>query len=94
MVDGLRLSHNMAMILQSITGGHRYAYAIVAATGLPSGTIYPALRRLEEEGFVGPEWEAQPQRKSFRLTRAGETALESCRQRYPLLAKLAKVQDL
>lgn len=97
MPDGLRLSHNLAMILQTIGAGQTYAYTILAATGLPSGTIYPALRRLEEEGLLHAEWEpaadARPPRKSYRLTHAGETALEACRQRYPLLAKLAEVQD-
>jgi PadR family transcriptional regulator PadR len=98
MADGLRLSHNLAMILQTIAAGHRYAYTILAATGLASGTVYPALRRLEEEGLLRAEWEpaadtAGPPRKAFRLTRAGEASLEAARQRYPLLAKLAEVKE-
>ena len=100
MPDGLRLSHNLAMILQTIGAGHIYAYTILAATGLPSGTIYPALRRLEEEGFIHSLWEPQPAgdtrppRKTFQLTQAGDSALETARKRYPLLAKLAEVEDV
>lgn len=92
MADGLRLSHNLAMILQTIAADHRYAYTIVSTTGLPSGSIYPALRRLEEDGLVHSEWEAQPPRKAYQLTHDGEVALETCRKRYPLLARLAGVQ--
>lgn len=98
MPDGLRLSHNLAMILQTIGAGQIYPYTILAVTGLPSGTVYPALRRLEEEELIRADWESAhtpgPPRKSFRLTRAGETALAAARQRYPLLAKLAEVQDV
>ena len=99
MPDGLRLSHNLAMILQTIGAGQSYAYTILGATGLPSGTIYPALRRLEEEELVRAEWEspadaAGPPRKSFRLTGTGETALAAARQRYPLLTRMAEVKDV
>jgi len=33
-----------------------YGFALAEATGLPSGTIYPILRRLEEDGFVKSRW--------------------------------------
>jgi PadR family transcriptional regulator PadR len=29
-----------------------YGYELVQATGLPSGSVYPILRRLEDRGFV------------------------------------------
>jgi Predicted transcriptional regulators len=29
----------------------------MAATGLPSGTIYPILRRLQDAGWVTADWE-------------------------------------
>ena len=84
------------MILQAIEVGCGYGFSIMEATGLPSGTVYPAVRRLETEGLVTSRWEKQsiadaeqrPVRKYYRITRAGETTLEASRKRYPLLAKL------
>lgn len=100
-----RLSHTSAMILQAIGAGYVYGYNVMDATGLPSGTIYPALRRLEREELIRSEWERKsvanaelrPPRKYYKLTRSGEAALEASRKRYPLLAKLTpseEVQDL
>jgi DNA-binding PadR family transcriptional regulator len=70
-------------------------------TGLPSGTVYPALRRLEREELIQSQWERQPiadagqrpPRKYFKLTRSGEDALDVSRKRYPLLAKLAPAEE-
>ena len=42
------------------------------------GSLYPALHRLEEQGWVSAEWgvsEANRQAKFYRLTRAGEKQL-------------------
>jgi PadR family transcriptional regulator PadR len=42
------------------------------------GSLYPALHRLEERGWVSSEWgvsEANRQAKFYRLTRAGERQL-------------------
>lgn len=90
-----KLSHTAAMILQVIWCGGVYGYSIMEATGLPSGTVYPALRRLEQDGLIRAQWERQsiadaeqrPPRKYYKLAAAGKTALEISRKRYPLLAK-------
>jgi DNA-binding PadR family transcriptional regulator len=93
------------MILQAISAGHIYGYTIMEVTGLPSGTVYPALRRMESEQLIRSHWERQsladaeqrPARKYYRLTAAGSTALETSRKRYPLLAALvpaAKGEDV
>ena len=92
------LSHTSAMILQTIHTGCLYGFSVMEATGLPSGTVYPALRRLESDGFIRSQWEREsvalaeqrPARKYYKLTRAGLAALETSRKRYPLLAKLAE----
>jgi len=45
---------------------------------LKEGTLYPALRRLEERGFVKSRWqepESGMPRKYYRLTDRGRTAL-------------------
>lgn len=33
-----------------------YGFELAEATGLPSGSIYPILRRLEDEGFIRGRW--------------------------------------
>jgi PadR family transcriptional regulator PadR len=100
--DGPRLSHTSAMILQAISSGYIYGYTVMEVTGLASGTVYPALRRLEREQLIQSRWERQsiadaalrPPRKYFKLTRSGEAALEAARKRYPLLAKLAPTEEV
>ena len=101
MAEPARLSHTSAMILQAIGAGYIYGYTVMELTGLPSGTVYPALRRLESDRLIRSERERQsiadaeqrPARKYYRLTRAGESALEASRKRYPLLAKLAPSEE-
>ena len=98
MADGPRISHTSAMMLQAIGAGHIYGYMIMEVTGLPSGTVYPALRRMERDQLIRSQWERQsvadaelrPPRKYYRLTRSGEMTLEGSRKRYPLLAKLVR----
>jgi PadR family transcriptional regulator PadR len=66
----------------------RYGLDMCAATGLPSGTIYPILARLERVGWVESDWEdpdahiaeGRPRRRYYRLTREGaECADEALR---------------
>src|ERR1700677_2821020 len=91
-----KLSHTPAMILQPRDGGFGYGFSIMEMTGLPSGTVYPAMRRLERDELIRSQWEQQsiadaeqrPPRKYYKLTRAGRLTLESSRKRYPLLAKM------
>ncbi len=91
-----KLSHTSALILQAIHAGHGYGFSVMEMTGLPSGTVYPAMRRLERDDLIRSQWERQsiadagqrPPRKYYRLTRAGRATLESSQKRYPLLVKL------
>ena len=91
-----KLSHTAAMILQAIDAGFVYGFSIMEMTGLPSGTVYPAMRRLERDALISSRWERQsiadaeqrPARKYYRLTSAGKATLESSRKRYPLLERL------
>jgi DNA-binding PadR family transcriptional regulator len=91
-----KLSHTAAMILQALDGGFMYGFSIMETTGLPSGTVYPALRRLEQNELIRSQWEKQstadeeqrPARKYYKLTAAGRTTLEASRRRYPLLERL------
>ena len=97
-----KLSHTAAMILQAIAAGYVYGFSIMEMTGLPSGTVYPAMRRLERDELIRSHWEQQsiadaeqrPPRKYYKLTRAGDKTLEASRKRYPLLAKLVATEEV
>ncbi len=97
----VKLSHTAAMILQSIHAGSVYGFGIMERTGLPSGTVYPALRRLERDALIRSEWEKavvaekelRPARKYYKLTHAGRTTLERSLKRYPLLDRLATADE-
>jgi PadR family transcriptional regulator len=100
--DAAKLKHRpyvagylSAMILQAIGAGYGYGFSIMEITGLPSGTVYPALRRLEREALIRSQWERQkadaarrPPRKYYKVTAAGKATLEASRKRYPLIARL------
>jgi PadR family transcriptional regulator len=97
MQTAVRLSHTSALILHTIGSGYVYGFDIMEVTGLPSGTIYPALRRLEKDSLILGSWEDRrsafsqdrPQRRCYRLTRQGKETLSGALRRYPLLAQLA-----
>jgi DNA-binding PadR family transcriptional regulator len=87
------ISFSAAVIMQALANGYQYGFDIMDITGLPSGTVYPALRRLEETGFVDSKWEKatiaqreqRPPRKYYELTPDGKDALTEAVNRYRLL---------
>ena len=89
------LSFAAAVVLQAVANGYLYGFDIIAVTGLPGGTVYPALRRLEEAGSLVSKWEPQgvaqkeqrPPRKYYELTREGRAALAEAVKRYRLLER-------
>jgi PadR family transcriptional regulator PadR len=91
-----KLSHTAALILKAVSAGYIYGFSVMEMTGLPSGTVYPAMRRLERDGLIQSKWEAEniatneqrPPRKYYKLTRSGKSTLEASLRRYPLLEKL------
>ncbi len=96
MASEAKLSHTAAMILQAIHAGYVYGFTIMEMTGLPSGTVYPAMRRLERDALILSHWEQQtvadaekrPPRKYYKLTRTGRSKLDAAHKRYPLLTRL------
>lgn len=90
------LSYTMALTLQAIENGYGYGFDIMTITGLASGTVYPALRRLETADFVISRWERpsvaqkeqRPPRKYYEVTKRGRTVLAEARERFRLLAQL------
>ena len=87
------LTYASAVILQAVDNGYLYGFDIIDITGLPGGTVYPALRRLEESGFLSSKWEKatisqaepRPQRRYYELTRTGRDALAEAVKKYRLL---------
>jgi PadR family transcriptional regulator PadR len=77
--------HLDALLLAALEGGPRHGYAVMDAlresTGgrldLPTGTIYPALHRLEGAGLIQGSWSVVSgrRRRCYALTAAGERAL-------------------
>ena len=84
------LAFGPVAILHAIAYGNRFGFDIMDATGLTSGTVYPALDKLESLGFLTSKWEdvrtarrdKRPPRRYFDLTAAGATALAHALTRY------------
>ena len=84
------LTYASAVILQAVSNGYRYGFDIIDITGMPGGTVYPALRRLEDGGHLASNWEnpriaqaePRPRRKYYELTKAGQEILAEAIQRY------------
>jgi DNA-binding PadR family transcriptional regulator len=101
MAPETKLSHTAALILQALDAGFVYGFSIMEMTGLPSGTVYPAMRRLERDALIRSQWERQsiadaeqrPARKYYKLTAAGKTTLQASRKRYPLLERLIPSEE-
>ncbi len=90
------LTYPTATVLLAIRNGHRYGFDIMDATGLPDGTVYPLLRRLERRGVLEGKWEQEdeakaerrPQRRYYELTPVGEESMAEIETRFPALPRL------
>jgi PadR family transcriptional regulator, regulatory protein PadR len=77
----VKLTGPLERVLRVMTAdpsAQHYGYDLMKAAKLPSGTLYPMLARLQQDGLVDSEWEAQredaggrPPRKYYRLTAEG-----------------------
>lgn len=89
-------------VLHAIARGSAYGFDICDTTELPSGTVYPALSRLEQSGFVRSSWEAarvaqrekRPPRRYYEITAAGERALNESLSRFRALEPIASPRNL
>jgi len=81
------------LLLSILAGGEAYGYQIIQAVQKLSdghiqwttGTLYPLLHRLENEGLITSVWregEASPRRKYYALTPKGERALAAEKQQW------------
>jgi PadR family transcriptional regulator PadR len=77
--------HLDGLIMAALEDGPRHGYAVMEALragsggtfDLPTGTIYPALHRLERAGLVAGSWSTGNgrRRRFYKLTAAGRRAL-------------------
>lgn len=96
----MNLTLPTTLVLQALAVGHQYGFDVMDATGLPSGTVYPVLRRLEKEGFVRADWEdaevardeQRPSRRYYELTATGETLLAAGRARYRMPREIPRAR--
>jgi DNA-binding PadR family transcriptional regulator len=88
-----RLSITACIVLQALVDGATYGFDVIDRTGLPSGTVYPALSRLERDGYVTSGWEAEaeahaagrPARRYYRVSAAGVRTLADTTRHYQSL---------
>ena len=77
--------HLDTLLLAVLEEGPRHGYAVIeelrggsgGALDLPTGTVYPALHRLERAGLIASDWETVGgrRRRAYRLTASGHLAL-------------------
>ncbi|HET7694775.1 MAG TPA: helix-turn-helix transcriptional regulator [Vicinamibacterales bacterium] len=97
MITNIAISFGSAVILHAVASGSRFGFDIMQVTGLTSGTVYPALDRLETAGYLKSSWEdaaaahadGRPARRYFTLTAAGAAALRAALQKYRALRPIA-----
>ena len=75
------LERVLRVLVADPTAPH-YGYDLMKTARLPSGTLYPMLARLQQDGLVESQWENQrpdaggrPPRKYYRLTAEGVRAV-------------------
>jgi PadR family transcriptional regulator len=79
--------HLDTLLLAALQDGPRHGYAVKQALregsggrfDLPTGTIYPALHRLQNAGLIAGAWSVVEgrRRRTYRLTPAGEKRLHA-----------------
>jgi len=74
-----RPSKQMLILLEALSANAqqwRHGYDLMKETGLLSGTLYPLLMRMTDQGLVEAEWRepeqlGRPARHAYRLTATG-----------------------
>jgi PadR family transcriptional regulator PadR len=86
-----RMSKQTAHLLQELLSAPqtwRHGYELSQETEIKSGTLYPLLIRLEEQGFLESRWdeperEGRPPRHAYRLTASGSALAKELRKNLP-----------
>ena len=74
-----QLSVAALRVLHAVANGTHHGFDVIDETGLPGGTVYPALSRLRRDGFVTSTWEpiavarteGRPPRRYYTVTGDG-----------------------
>jgi PadR family transcriptional regulator len=96
------LSFSATTALHAIASGSPYGFDIIDATGLPGGTVYPALTRMERDGLLVSDWEEaetaraqkRPPRRYYRITTEGVRALNESLERYRALKPIKGLRGI
>lgn len=77
--------HLDGLLLAVLEAGPQHGYAVIeelrtssdGALDLPTGTVYPALHRLERAGLIASDWHTVNgrRRRAYQLTVSGQAAL-------------------
>jgi PadR family transcriptional regulator PadR len=77
--------HLDTLLLAVLEPGPQHGYAVIealrtssaGALDVPTGTVYPALHRLERAGLIASDWETVGgrRRRAYHLTASGHEAL-------------------
>ncbi|MFD1950307.1 PadR family transcriptional regulator [Sphingomonas arantia] len=75
--------------LSARTQTWRHGYDLMKETGLQSGTLYPLLMRMTDQGLVEAEWReperpGRPPRHAYRLTASGIALANTATSAQPL----------
>jgi PadR family transcriptional regulator PadR len=84
-------------VLHAVAAGHRFGLDVIDATGLTSGSVYPALDRLEELGYLRSSWEdpasaqdeKRPPRRYFTLTADGARVLADALRKHKTFTRVS-----
>lgn len=78
---GMQITGPTSRVLEALLAdptGQHYGYELMKAASVQSGTLYPMLKRFEDEGVVTSHWESEgpmpggrPPRRYYRLTGDG-----------------------
>jgi PadR family transcriptional regulator PadR len=95
-VGSVRMTQITAMVLRAVASGYHYGFDVMETCALPSGTVYPALRRLEKAGLLASRWEkaahahadGRPRRRIYELTPEGAAALPEAEHKLAEMRRL------
>ena len=86
------------LVLKTLAVGPQHGYGIVAhlqavsdsSLRVEEGSLYPALHRMEQAGWISASWEVTPNNRRarvYRLTRAGQKQLDEEERKWQRLSE-------
>ncbi|WP_306365469.1 PadR family transcriptional regulator [Nocardia sp. CC227C] len=78
-VRRLRAERRLAAVLLALPADRHYGWPLTRQAGISSGTMYPALLRMQRDGWLTDGWEPEPDgrpaRRWYKLTELGRREL-------------------